>query len=126
MGYIKHDAIVVIGGSLNHLLKAWRKAQELGLITTDIQRTAVNAYYSFMICPDGSKEGWKESDLHNEARLKWKEWLQTVSSYADKPIEEWNDVLCLDWVHVAFGGDHDERTCVKDHSGLHRAPEDDE
>ena len=68
MGHIRHNAIIVTGYSSGGTFqgttqKAHDKAIELGLLVTDIVNGKANGYSSFMICPDGSKEGW---DLSNE------------------------------------------------------------
>ena len=87
MGYFKHDAIVVIGYDVN-VDKARDKAIELNLPCSEIVKSKTNGFYSFLIAPDGSKEGWGTSNEMDEARNKWKEYASN-----------------LDWAHIRFGGD---------------------
>lgn len=87
MGYIRHHAIVVVGWDADRVQKAHAKAIELEMQATDVVVSHTNAYYSFMVAPDGSKEGWPESDagdirrdafvawMKDEARL-WVEWAE--------------------------------------------------
>lgn len=62
MGYIRHHAIVVTASIKANAQKAYEKAIELfPKTTTNIVEDQVNGYCSFLIAPDGSKEGWSES-----------------------------------------------------------------
>ena len=69
MGYIKHHSIVVTT-SINELIKAANeRAKEIfGTTVSEIIESKINSYYSFFVAPDGSKEGWGESDAGNENR----------------------------------------------------------
>ena len=96
MGYIRHDAIVVTGWDYNRVRKAHNKATELGLIVSGIVESNINGYFSLLIPPDGSKEGWDESTVGDTRRQEWKEWAKTEKE------------LWLDWVHINYGGDDPE------------------
>jgi len=73
MGYINHHAIIVTGDSYPSaavaLNAAHKKAKELlGDLVSDVIAAKVNGYQSFFVAPDGSKEGWSESDEHDTRR----------------------------------------------------------
>ena len=90
MGLIQHDAIVVTG-VLKDIWPAWEKAGELELAPTQITPPVVNGYQSFLIPPDGSKEGWAESAVWEERRCAWIEWALSAQD------------LYFDWVYIRFG-----------------------
>lgn len=93
MGRIKHNAIVVTSGSSDSILIAWRKALDLfeGKITTIVEGVA-NGYFSFLIVPDGSKEGWKPSDNWDEKRDNYFDWANETG-------------MGFDCIEIRFGGD---------------------
>jgi hypothetical protein len=107
MGWMLHDAIVVTSAFEDTIKQAHEKAIEFGLQTTNIVCTAINGYYSFLIGPDGSKEGWPDSTLYDQQRIFWINWTREhLSTYCD-------------WVHVRFGGDYkEELTAIADCSNL--------
>ena len=98
MGYIRHDAIVVTSWKENHLAKARDKAAQLGLDVSPFFPSRINGYVTFLILPDGSKEGWKPSDAADEAREEWTAWVRGKG-----------DNLYVDFAHVNYGGDEPER-----------------
>lgn len=105
MGYIRHDAIVATSWKTEHLVAAREKAVSLGLPCSEVVKSRLNGYVSFLIAPDGSKEGWTDSDEGDSARDQWKAWMRA-------------DDLYVDWAHVNFGGDDDDASTLRDHSGL--------
>lgn len=63
MGWIRHHGIVVTGDmDSDRLGKAHEFAKTIFPAVSDIVPGRVNASGSFLIPPDGSKEGWKDSD----------------------------------------------------------------
>lgn len=108
MGYIAHHAIIVTGADYNNaIVKAHAKAKELGCCVTSLTAKAVNGYRSFLIAPDGSKEGWQESDAGDQRRAEWIEWTKTtLHEDGSGPLE---------WVEVRFGSD-DNKAEVSDHA----------
>lgn len=100
MGYFRHDAIIVTGQSPEIETAKWH-AVNLGLRTTNIVSHAMNMSSSFLIVPDGSKEGWVDSDLGDEARASWIAWTRVVA-------------LRVQWVAVSYAGDGAEDTCIVD------------
>jgi len=76
MGYIRHHAIVVTGcGSSVTLVqsKAWAIFGED--LVSPILPKQINGFESFFIQPDGSKEGWPESDLGDDQRMEFLNWI---------------------------------------------------
>jgi hypothetical protein len=75
MGYMRHHAIVITTYG-NNVEKAKAIIIKIFGIKTVPQFDAlVNGYVSFFIPPDGSKEGWSESDECDKKREKLKKWL---------------------------------------------------
>jgi len=97
MGYMRHDAIIATNWSPESVRAAHQKAEEMGLRPTTISGPFVNGYSSFMIPPDGSKEGWEESNEFDSLRDGWKNWVRETFGDAH---DRW-----LSWVHVQFAGD---------------------
>jgi hypothetical protein len=105
MGYIKHDAIIVTSFKSEHADEARKEAIGIGLITTPLVKSEMNGYVTFLIVPDGSKEGWADSDKGEQQRAQWKAW---ATSNAGR--------LFIDWVHVEYAGDDGDDTKIADHS----------
>jgi hypothetical protein len=96
MGYIKHHAIVLT--TWEDIAPIVLKAKELGLDVLGPSFSKVNGYATICIPPDGSKEGWTESDEHDAACYKFKTWLLRSVSY--------------EWVDVAYGSDDATATVI--------------
>lgn len=95
MGYVRHDAIVLTGSADRLERIRDRAVQHFGgseVCVTELTPAAVNDTASFLIAPDGSKEGWPESDEGDRLRQSFVGWLQT-----EAPL--------IDWIEVNFGGD---------------------
>ena len=83
MGYMSRHAIVVTSWDKRSINTAHQKANKLfeGILkTTEITPEVTNGYRSFLIPPDGSKEGWSTSDLGDKARDKFINWLSSNKS----------------------------------------------
>ena len=104
MGYMRHDAIVVTAFDKKYIAPAIAKARELGLCVSSMTKEVTNGYRSFLIAPDGSKEGWDTSQKGDDARAAWKEWAN----------KSYKKGVYLDWVHVSFAGDEDRDTKIVD------------
>lgn len=99
--------IVVTCWDKKHLKAAQKKAKEIfrdafkntpspvpgDKLVSNIVCGIVNTYDSFFIAPDGSKEGWDTSDIGNNARAEFLDWLSK------------NDDNYCDYIEVCFGGD---------------------
>ena len=103
MGYIRHDAIIATSWDEKYLRAALAKAEELGLPCTDIVESGTNGYVSFLIAPDGSREGWPESDAGDAAREAWKVWANAAWT---------NDCIYVYWAHVSYAGDDMDDTKI--------------
>lgn len=75
---------------------------------TEITKSTVNGHRSFMVAPDGSKEGWPESDAGDRARLRFKTYARS-KSYDDGST-------ALHWIEVFFADDEGE-VGIEDHDG---------
>jgi hypothetical protein len=98
MGHIKHNAIVVTTSCQTQAFTARQKAINLGLGSTDVVAAKANGYYTFLIVPDGFKEGWDGSADGDRARAEWVDWADEYGIHS--------------FVHVRYGGDDDEERIV--------------
>lgn len=95
MTAVMHDTIVVTSWNRALLKAAHSKAKSLMTHVSGIVPGTVNSYTSFMVAPDGSKEGWAESDEANTAR-------ETLLAWMDgKAYEDGSN--SLEYVAVRFG-----------------------
>jgi hypothetical protein len=103
MGFIKHHAIVVTGVSVSEAEIARAKAIEFGNHVSEVVGPLVNDYCTFIVAPDGSKEGWLTSDDGNLARSKFIQWLLSEENRHN-----------FEWVEVSYGFDLGEATITND------------
>lgn len=69
MGYIRHHAIIVSSYHDKYIKPVHEKAVEIfGTEVSGIVESGINGYCSFFVAPDGSKEGWADSDKGDERR----------------------------------------------------------
>jgi hypothetical protein len=103
MGYMRHNTIIVTCFTEDYINKAHSKALEIfdDLLVSNVIHSVINGYISFFIAPDGSKEGWSESDEHDTRRNEFIEWLSNAEVYAD-------------WVEVQYGDNDKETKIVRD------------
>lgn len=109
MGHMLHHVVIVIGanmGDRDWMGEAHAKATALGLDPTPMVRAPINAFRTFMVPPDGSKEGWEESDKGEGQRIKFTDWLDE-QRYEDGSTP-------LHWAHVAIGDDDSDETGIVD------------
>ena len=97
MGYMRHDAIVLTSWKSEAIEEAATKALECGLEVLGPSGVATNGICTLLVCPDGSKEGWEESDAFDGKRAKYLEYLNSVR-YEDNSS-------CLSWVALAYSSD---------------------
>jgi len=107
MGYIRHDAILVTHWNEDFVVESHEKAIQLGLPCSNIVESIINGYTSFLIAPDGSKEGWPDSSEGDIARNLWIEWAQEKLKERE---------YFVDWVHISYGGDEPEYTKIVKHN----------
>lgn len=109
MGWHQHHAIIVTGWDESRMTYAHAYAANIiGMDTTPLTRSSTNGFLTFVVVPDGSKEGWEESDRGNERRARFIEWLKSQAYY---------DGSChFKWVAIVYGDESDRRTEVLDSS----------
>lgn len=107
MGYIRHHAIIVTSLE-SYIDKLYTKALEIfnPCQVGDIVVSTVNEYFSFLIGPDGSKEGWNESWDGNDNRQKFIDYLETFR-YSDNSSP-------IDWVEIQYGDDDGVTMIIND------------
>lgn len=77
MGYIRHHSIAITSWDNELIKKAHEKATQIFKNrTSTLLDSDINGYKSFFIAPDGSKEGWRESDIGNTQRNIFKDWIK--------------------------------------------------
>ena len=93
MGIIHHHAMIITGhGRHPRLADARQFAVSLGMLVSEIGESSINDYAHFAVFPDGSKEGWEESEVGDQHRSSLRQWM------ASQP-EPWR----LRWAEVSFG-----------------------
>lgn len=104
MGHMRHHAIVVTSYDSKLLSKAQDEALRLGMSVTPTITSSVNGYDSFMIGPDGSKEGWESSFIGDKQRYKFIGWLvaQDLSDGSS----------CLAWCVMQYGDENNVNMMV--------------
>lgn len=111
MGYIRHRTLVVHGWSDKEVIEAYAKATSEfnavghGSLVSGLVGTTVNGGMSFFIAPDGSKEGWEDSDKCDKARARLLVYLR-------------KSALC--WVDLEIGGDDQNFRVLKSPEGDYR------
>jgi len=78
MGYFVHEFILVLGYE-EQIKEAHAKACEMYGIVSNIVCSGMNGIYSFMLAPDGSKEGWDLSYEMDKKRIAFVQWLNEKS-----------------------------------------------
>lgn len=106
MGYVRHNAIVVSSWSEDKIAKAREVAAEMvpGLVS-EVIPYRINGGGSFLIAPDGSKEGWEESDCGDSQRDAFVAWLET------QRYEDNSTPFC--WAEITLSGDDREAKIVR-------------
>jgi hypothetical protein len=108
MGYMTQHAIIVTSWESELLKEAHRKA----VTTFDspvsmMSPETVNGYRSFFVAPDGSKEGWPESEAGDNQRDSFIEWMEGQRSDDDYRSS-------LSWVEVQYGDEDYETKIIRD------------
>jgi hypothetical protein len=115
MGYHRHHAIVVTSWKDAGIETAHAEASQIFSTTaakvTPVTEPGVNGYRSFMVAPDGSKEGWSDSDQGDETRQRFIDWMNTQRC-------EDGSSTALDWVEIGFGGDDWDMVYVHGDAGV--------
>ncbi len=90
MGYYNHHAVIVIGWNEKQVSAARRRAKKIGLGVSSIVKTEFGDS-SFLIGPDGSKEGWDDSDRGDERREEFRDYMATLCEDGCCPLR-WCEV----------------------------------
>lgn len=92
MGYTKHDAVIATTFGMDTPdIDAFRESLPpglRGLVIGPVNDISNNGYATYAFLPDGSKEGWPQSDIADAARERFKALFGAG----------W-------WVHVVYGGE---------------------
>ena len=120
MGYMRHHAIIVTNFTEKGIEKAHKKALQVFSMEDSMSKMAprvseviaspINGYWSFLIAPDGSKEGWADSDKGDAQREKFIAWMRE---------ERLKDREYYAWLSVQYGDDEGE-TKIEDDSDTHK------
>lgn len=106
MGWIRHHAMLVTG-----MEKPVTQAHERALAcfaatraqVSPVSSVAVNGYTSFCVFPDGSKEGWDESNEGQGARDAFAAYLASAG---------------VDWCEAQYGDDDYDNRLTRASGGL--------
>lgn len=110
MGYMRHHAILVTSYKDERINAAREKALSFGLACSEIIPSRTNVYFSFFVAPDGSKEGWPDSDEGDAKRDLFINWLNSYRfSDGSSP---------LDWVEVQYGDEGGEQEVLRSDSDI--------
>jgi hypothetical protein len=83
MGYVRHHSIIVTTSAGANIFQVHEKAKLIfGHLASEIIPSNLNNIYSIFIAPDGSKEGWSESDELDTNRASFIEFLES-KKYSD-------------------------------------------
>jgi hypothetical protein len=117
MGYMVHHMIVVTTWDEALIQQAHDKACEIFQVpnhfgkhvqVTPIMQSPVNDYYTFFVPPDGSKEGWGDSDHGDSRRDQFVAWLNE-QRYDDNSSP-------LKWAEVQYGDEERDNRVLR-HDG---------
>ncbi len=97
MGFFRHHAIVVTCVDSDRTFEIQQKAREIGCFVSGVVGNCGEGCHSFLVAPDGYKEGHDGSDDDDERRNKLVAWFVEQSKVRG-PIG-------FDWVELEFGGD---------------------
>lgn len=96
MGMYIHHAIVITTRKKQRAYEARRYARQLGMNVSSVVETSLNGFWSFLIAPDGSKEGHPSSDKGDKSRDALINWIKEEINLND---------FIAEWVEVTYGWD---------------------
>lgn len=99
MGITRHNAIIVTSYKSSAIDRALAKARDLRMTVLGPSEPVVNGYVTMLVCPDGSNEGWGDSNLGNSKRAAFIDWM--------KAHEFEDGSSSLDWIEVEYAGSGD-------------------
>ncbi len=100
MGTMNHNAVIATTWNKDFVteIEYWMKAYSYDARFRKmfiVSEALVNGYVTVVCVPDGSKEGWSDSDYGDKVR---KMFIDKMTSMAYE-----NDGNCWSWVEVSFG-----------------------
>ncbi len=98
MGHAKHHAIIVTTWKEEGFRDLEFFLATLGCRHSIQDGFSINGYRSAVVWPDGSNEGWADSDEGDAIRDKLVEWLRTQCNVEDG--SSW-----FEWVEVGYSSD---------------------
>lgn len=102
---MRHHAIIVTSWDEEAITRAWAESRRSGCDVSDIVLGAMNGYRSFLVVPDGSKEGWEHSDIGDANRARLIDWLDAQ--------REVDGSSRFDWVEVQYGDDNGDNRVLR-------------
>lgn len=102
MGYIRHHSIIVIGHEEAIAAAHGRAVELLAHLVSPVVSSQLNGTASFFVAPDGSKEGWAESEAGDQRRAVFVEHLVALRGTG----------MGVDFAEVVLGDDNGERSYV--------------
>ena len=114
MGYMRHHAIIVTADT-DRIRPAFNRAVSLfGGLVSALVPAAVNDYRTFIVAPDGSKEGWDVSDDHDRKRHAFIDWINGQRWADGSTPYKWAEVQYGDDAGVSYVPRHSELVEVSD------------
>lgn len=108
MGYMRHHAIIVTSFKDDYTEQLRDIAVAIfGKSVTNIVESQINGDTSFMVGPDGSKEGWQESEDGDKRRDRFITELRAAYKLG---------VYCR-WVEVQYGDDNQITEALRSSDG---------
>ena len=115
MGYIRHHAIIVTSWDDDILKQAHDYAKMKFPVVSDVMVSGMNGFCTFLIPPDGSKEGWEESDKGDDRRIDMIEWLNN-HTYEDGSSS-------FDWAEIQYGDENGDNRILRTDDTERSAPD---
>lgn len=104
MGHVVHHAIVITSWDEKPLMQVYQTCANVGAQVTEIVRSRMNGYSTFVVTPDGSKSGWDEDAVGDAQR-------EAIIAVCRKQRYE-DGSSPLEWVEVSYGNDDNEAQVV--------------
>ena len=111
MGYMRHNAIIVTAPLSEKMIEAHSIVRDIAdkhgrfCDVTSLTQETTNGYVSFLVAPDGSKEGWEASDSGDRTRDDVIEYLNS--------LRHGDGSTSFKFVEVQFGDDNKETKVLR-------------
>lgn len=97
MGYVRHNAMVITSSDSRAIETVETEAKLIGLTVVGPGESELNGYRTILIAPDGSKEGWTDSDDGDTRRDQLRKFMSSMR-YSDGSSP-------LEWFEAQYGSD---------------------